>query len=147
MHALVTAIGWIGAVTCVGAYGLVSRGTWSVSSRRFQVTNVAAALMMCIVAARGHVWASVAANLVWAVIGARTIATVMRARRAQTDVSSSCARASRSDGMRADLGDGRPGVAHGDLRDGASIEPIRVNVAVPELELSGMRASSVGLVA
>jgi hypothetical protein len=135
VYVIVTAIGWIGAFTCVAAYALVSRGTWSVSSRRFQVANVAAALMMCLVAARGHVWASVAANLVWAVIGTRTIATVMRARRAQTDASSSCARDSRTDD------------AHGDMRDGASIEPIRVNLAVPELELSGMRASSVGLVA
>ena len=147
MHALVTAIGWIGAVTCVGAYGLVSRGTWSVSSRRFQVANVAAALMMCLVAARGHVWASVAANLVWAVIGARTIATVMRARRDQTDASSSCARTSRPDDLRDDVDDGRPVGAHGALRDGASIEPIRVTVPVPELELSGMRSRSVGLVA
>ncbi|CAN5360997.1 hypothetical protein BH11ACT1_BH11ACT1_13040 [soil metagenome] len=147
MHALVTVIGWIGAVTCVGAYGLVSRGTWSVSSRRFQVANVAAALMMCLVAARGHVWASVAANLVWAVIGARTIATVMRARRAQADASSTCARASRPDDLHDGLGDGRPIGARGDLRNVASIEPIRVDVAVPELELSGMRASSVGLVA
>ncbi|WP_197711334.1 hypothetical protein [Cellulomonas sp. WB94] len=129
MHALVTAIGWIGAVTCVGAYGLVSRGTWSVSSRRFQVANVAAALMMGLVAARGHVWASVAANVVWAVIGARTIATVMRARREQADAMSGCAREDASGGA---LG-------------GATFEPIRATVT--ELERSGMRSSSVGLVA
>lgn len=135
MHALVTALGWIGAVTCVGAYGLVSRGTWSVSSRRFQVANVAAALMMGLVAARGHVWASVAANVVWAVIGTRTIATVMRARRAETDAAPGAA----LDGLRDD--------AHGELLDGASIEQIRPAATVAELERAGVRSSSVGLVA
>jgi hypothetical protein len=125
VHAVVTAIGWIGAVTCVGAYGLVSRGTWSVSSRRFQVANVAAALMMGLVAVRGHVWASVAANAVWAVIGTRTVATLMRARRTQAEAMSGCAR--------------------DDARDEAMFEPIRSTVT--ELEVTGMRSSSVGLVA
>ena len=129
MHVVVTAIGWIGAVTCVAAYALVSRGTWSVSSRRFQVANVAAALMMCVVAARGHVWASVAANFVWAVIGTRTVATLMRARRAQADT----------------MPDRERDDAHDDLLDGATLEPVRATVT--ELEMSGMRSSSVGLVA
>lgn len=129
MHVVVTAIGWIGAFTCVAAYALVSRGTWSVSSRRFQVANVAAAMMMCLVAARGHVWASVAANLVWAVIGTRTVATLMRARRAQADT----------------MPDRERDDAHDDLLDGATLEPIRATVT--ELEMSGMRSSSVGLVA
>jgi hypothetical protein len=129
VHVVVTAIGWIGAVTCVAAYALVSRGTWSVSSRRFQVANVAAALMMCLVAARGHVWASVAANLVWAVIGTRTVATLMRARRAQADT----------------MLDRERDDAHDDLLDGATLDPIRATVT--ELELSGMRSRSVGLVA
>jgi len=129
VHVVVTAIGWIGAVTCVAAYALVSRGTWSVSSRRFQVANVAAALMMCVVAARGHVWASVAANFVWAVIGTRTVATLMRARRAQADT----------------MPDRERDDAHDDLLDGATLEPVRATVT--ELEMSGMRSSSVGLVA
>ena len=133
MYVVVTAIGWIGAVTCVAAYALVSRGTWSVSSRRFQVANVAAALMMCLVAARGHVWASVAANAVWAVIGTRTVATLMSARRAQADTVHDDALDSPSHGT------------HDDLLDGATLEPIRSTVA--ELEMSGMRSSSVGLVA
>ena len=129
MQVVVTAIGWIGAATCVAAYALVSRGTWSVSSRRFQVANVAAALMMCLVAARGHVWASVAANFVWAVIGTRTVATLMRARRAQADT----------------MPDRERDDAHDDLLDGATLEPVRATVT--ELEMSGMRSSSVGLVA
>lgn len=129
MQVVVTAIGWIGAFTCVAAYALVSRGTWSVSSRRFQVANVAAALMMCLVAARGHVWASVAANFVWAVIGTRTVATLMRARRAQADT----------------MPDRERDDAHDDLLDGATLEPVRATVT--ELEMSGMRSSSVGLVA
>ena len=125
MQVVVTALGWIGAVVCVVAYALVSRGTWSASSRRFQVANVVAALMMCLVAARGHVWASVAANFVWAAIGTRTVATLMCARRAQADAV--------------------PDDAFDGAFDGASLEPIRATVT--ELEASGMRASSVSLVA
>ncbi|MGV8977200.1 MAG: CBU_0592 family membrane protein [Cellulomonas sp.] len=125
MYDLVTALGWIGAVTCVGAYALVSRGTWAVSSRRFQVANVAAALMMCLVAARGHVWASVAANIVWALIGARTVTTLMRARREQADT--------------------MPDRALDDALDDAALVPLRSTVT--ELEMTGMRSSSVGLVA
>lgn len=147
MYALVTAIGWIGAFTCVAAYGLVSRGTWSVSSRRFQVANVASALMMGLVAARGHVWASVAANAVWAVIGARTVATLMRARRESAAAASD----------QVDQG------VTVDLHDVATIEPAPADVAgragagvaasagaggdVHTLELSGLRAGSVSLVA
>lgn len=133
MYVVVTAIGWIGAVTCVAAYALVSRGTWSVSSRRFQVANVAAALMMCLVAARGHVWASVAANAVWAVIGTRTVATLMRARRAQPDA------------MHDDALDSPSHSTDGDLLDGATVKPIWVTVTEPQM--SEMRSSSVGLVA
>jgi hypothetical protein len=125
VHVVVTALGWIGAVVCVVAYALVSRGTWSASSRRFQVANVAAALMMCLVAARGHVWASVAANLVWAVIGTRTVATLMRARRAQAAAA--------------------PDGPLDDVLDGATPEPIPATVT--ELEVTGMRASAVSLVA
>ena len=81
MQALVTALGWIGAVSCVAAYALVSRGTWLPSSRRYQLANLVGALLLGTVAARGHVWPSVAANIVWAVIGAQGIATLVRSRR------------------------------------------------------------------
>ena len=83
MHAFITALGWAGAAICVVSYGLVSRGTWTASSRRFQVANVVGALLLCVVAARAQVWASVAANVVWAGIGTSAIAALMRARRAQ----------------------------------------------------------------
>lgn len=85
MHTFITLLGWTGAFTCVVAYGLVSTGTWSASSRRYQVLNVAGALMLSVVAARSQVWPSVAANVVWAVIGAHAFATLVRSRRAPAE--------------------------------------------------------------
>jgi hypothetical protein len=46
VQALVTTLGWTGAVTCIVAYLLVSRGAWSPSSKRYQLTNVVGALLM-----------------------------------------------------------------------------------------------------
>lgn len=83
MDAFVTSLGWTGAVICIVAYLLVSRGTWSPSSTRYQLANIAGALLLCTVAARGRVWPSVATNLVWAAIGAQAIVTLVRARRAR----------------------------------------------------------------
>jgi uncharacterized membrane protein YeaQ/YmgE (transglycosylase-associated protein family) len=84
VDALVTSLGWIGAVICIVAYLLVSRGTWSPSSTRYQLANVVGALLLCTVAARGRVWPSLVTNLVWAVIGAQAVVTLLRARRART---------------------------------------------------------------
>ncbi|MFI2754909.1 hypothetical protein ACGIF2_15875 [Cellulomonas sp. P22] len=81
MHTFITLLGWAGAFTCVVAYGLVSTGTWSASSRRYQALNIAGALMLSVVAARSQVWPSVAANVVWAVIGAHAFAMMVRSRR------------------------------------------------------------------
>ena len=82
MHVFITSLGWIGALVCVAAYGLVSRGTWSASSTRYQVANTIGALLLCVVAARSQVWPSVASNIAWALIGAHALTAVVRGRRA-----------------------------------------------------------------
>lgn len=81
MHVFITSLGWIGALVCVTAYGLVSRGTWSASSTRYQVANTIGALLLCVVAARSQVWPSVASNIAWALIGAHALTAVVRGRR------------------------------------------------------------------
>jgi len=80
VSALVTALGWAGAVMTISAYALVTRGLWSASSRRYQLANVAGALMMCTVAASSGVWPSVVANIAWALIGAHAVVVLVRAR-------------------------------------------------------------------
>ena len=81
MSALVTALGWVGAVTCLVAYVLVTRGKWAPTSGRYQLANVVSGLFMGLVAASSGVWPSVVTNAVWAVVGAHAVAVVLKARR------------------------------------------------------------------
>ncbi len=81
MSAFVTALGWVGAVTCLIAYVMVTRGTWAPTSGRYQLANVISGLFMGLVAASSGVWPSVVTNVVWAVVGAHAVAVVLRARR------------------------------------------------------------------
>lgn len=81
MSAFVTALGWVGAVTCLVAYVLVTRGKWAPTSGRYQLANVVSGLFMGMVAASSGVWPSVVTNAVWAVVGAHAVAVVLRARR------------------------------------------------------------------
>lgn len=81
MSAVVTALGWVGAVTCLVAYVLVTRGKWAPTSGRYQLANVVSGLFMGMVAASSGVWPSVVTNAVWAVVGAHAVAVVLKARR------------------------------------------------------------------
>lgn len=81
MSAFVTALGWVGAVTCLVAYVFVTRGKWAPTSGRYQLANVVSGLFMGMVAASSGVWPSVVTNAVWAVVGVHAVAMVLRARR------------------------------------------------------------------
>ncbi|HEY0215779.1 MAG TPA: hypothetical protein VGC57_05255 [Cellulomonas sp.] len=81
MSALVTALGWVGAVTCLIAYVMVTRGRWAASSGRYQLANVISGLFMGMVAARSGVWPSVVTNLVWMAVGVHAVTVLLRARR------------------------------------------------------------------
>jgi hypothetical protein len=81
VSALVTALGWVGAVTCLVAYVMVTRGRWAPSSGRYQLTNVVSGALMGLVAARSGVWPSVATNLVWTAVGVYAVAVILVARR------------------------------------------------------------------
>lgn len=77
---IVNALGWIGAIGCVGAYLLVTNGKWTPKGLPFQFTNLASASLLCLVAGYHGVWPSVAANIVWIAIGVHAIVAVARAR-------------------------------------------------------------------
>jgi hypothetical protein len=81
VSALVTALGWVGAVTCLVAYVMVTRGRWSPTSGRYQLTNVVSGALMGLVAARSGVWPSVATNLVWTAVGIYAVSVILMARR------------------------------------------------------------------
>jgi hypothetical protein len=81
MSAVITTLGWVGAVTCLIAYVFVTRGTWAPTSGRYQLANVISGLFMGLVAASSGVWPSVLTNVVWMVVGAHAVMVVLRARR------------------------------------------------------------------
>ncbi len=80
MSAFVTALGWLGAVTCLVAYVLVTRGTWAPSSGRYQLANVVSGALMGTVAAASGVWPSFVTNLVWGVVGLHAVVVALRRR-------------------------------------------------------------------
>lgn len=80
MPVVVTALGWIGAVTCLTAYVLVTQGRWSPASGRYQLANVLSGLMLGTVAASSGVWPSVVTNLVWAAVALHAGLVLLRRR-------------------------------------------------------------------
>lgn len=82
MPVVVTALGWIGAVTCLTAYVLVTQGRWSPTSGRYQLANVLSGLMLGTVAASSGVWPSVVTNLVWAAVALHAGVVLLRRRAA-----------------------------------------------------------------
>ena len=77
---LITVFGWIGAVTGILAYSMVSRGKWVSASLTFQLTNVIAGIMMFAVAAYNGVWPSAAANVAWIGIGVISAYRILKER-------------------------------------------------------------------
>jgi hypothetical protein len=70
---LATSLGWVGAVSTVGAYALVSRRRLDATSMRFQLINVAGAGLLAVSASSAGNWPSLVSNLVWAGIGLHTL--------------------------------------------------------------------------
>lgn len=77
---VVTAFGWVGAAAGLVAYAMVSQGRWRPDSIAFQVTNLAAALILLAVAAIHGVWPSAASNAAAIAIGVNALYMVVRAR-------------------------------------------------------------------
>jgi len=80
---VITALGWVGALAVVLAYGMVSKGRWSADSLVFQLCNLGGALVMLLIAAVNGVWPSAFANIVAAAIGFAALRTMARARRTE----------------------------------------------------------------
>lgn len=76
------ALGWIGTVGTIGAYVMLSRGLWSVTSVRYGVLNVLGGLLCATASSAYGAWPSVASNLVWSGVAAHSVAMTIRSRRA-----------------------------------------------------------------
>jgi hypothetical protein len=80
---VITALGWVGAIAVVLAYGMVSRGRWTANSLPFQLANFAGAAVMLLIAIVNGIWPSALANIAAVVIGASAMTSIARARRAE----------------------------------------------------------------
>jgi hypothetical protein len=72
------AIGWVGAVGILVAYGLLTVGRWESSALSYQVTNAvcAGALLVWAISIQG--WQSALLNAVWMLVGLVGIARALR---------------------------------------------------------------------
>ncbi|MFE5307417.1 hypothetical protein [Isoptericola sp. NPDC056605] len=80
---VITALGWVGAVAVVLAYGMVSKGRWTADSLPFQLSNFAGAAVMLVIAITNGIWPSALSNVAAVIIGAAAMRTMARARRAE----------------------------------------------------------------
>lgn len=80
---VITALGWVGALAVVLAYGMVSKGRWTADSLPFQLSNFAGAFVMLLIAIANGIWPSALANVAAVVIGAGAMRAIARARRAE----------------------------------------------------------------
>lgn len=80
---VITALGWVGALAVVLAYGMVSRGRWTADSLAFQLSNFGGAFVMLLIAIANGIWPSALANVAAVVIGAAAMRTITKARRAE----------------------------------------------------------------
>ena len=62
-------IGWIGAVSLIGAYMLVSSGVVSAQSYTYQIMNIIGGGGLLVLGLTRKAYPSVATNIMWVVIG------------------------------------------------------------------------------
>ena len=76
---VVDILGWIGAVLLLYGYARVSSGTWTGSTRGYQVVNIAGSLLFIINSGYHGAYPSVAVNIIWAGIALFTLMKIARA--------------------------------------------------------------------
>ena len=79
MNVWIEAMGWIGALLILAAYGLISAGKLEARSALYQLMNIAAAAGLVVNSGWNGALPSAALNVVWLCIG---LYTLLRDRRA-----------------------------------------------------------------
>ncbi len=77
------AMGWIGTVGTIGAYVMLSRGTWHSGSLRYAALNGIGGLLAAGASAAYGAWPSVTSNLLWSAVALHSAVMNVRARRAE----------------------------------------------------------------
>jgi hypothetical protein len=80
---IASAMGWIGTIGSIGAYLLLSRGTWHATSLRYSLLNFVAGVLAGTASALYGAWPSVGSNVLWCAIAVQSAVTTLRARRAR----------------------------------------------------------------
>lgn len=74
------AIGWIGALGVLAAYGLLTAGRWDSASLRYQGANTVFAALLLVWAISIAAWQSALLNGVWAAVGLVGVLRIVRRR-------------------------------------------------------------------
>ena len=80
---LAAAMGWIGTFGTIGAYVMLSRGSWHSSSLRYAALNGVGGLLAAAASAAYGAWPSVASNLLWSCVALHSAIVTLRDRHAQ----------------------------------------------------------------
>ena len=78
---IAAAMGWIGTLGTIGAYVMLSRGSWHSASLRYAALNGIGGLLCGSASAAYGAWPSVASNLVWSGVALHSAFVVLRDRR------------------------------------------------------------------
>ena len=77
---IAAAMGWIGTFGTIGAYVMLSRGSWHSSSLRYAALNGVGGLLAAAASAAYGAWPSVASNLLWSCVALHSAIVTMRGR-------------------------------------------------------------------
>ena len=78
---IAAAMGWIGTFGTIGAYVMLSRGSWHSASLRYAALNGIGGLLGAAASAAYGAWPSVASNLLWSAVALHSAVTTLHARR------------------------------------------------------------------
>ena len=80
---IAAAMGWIGTFGTIGAYVMLSRGSWHSSSLRYAALNGVGGLLAAAASAAYGAWPSVASNLLWSCVALHSAIVTLRDRHAR----------------------------------------------------------------
>ena len=77
---IAAAMGWIGTFGTIGAYVMLSRGSWHSASLRYAALNGVGGLLAAAASAAYGAWPSVASNLLWSLVALHSAIATLRER-------------------------------------------------------------------
>jgi hypothetical protein len=77
---IAAAMGWIGTFGTIGAYVMLSRGSWHSASLRYAALNGVGGLLAAAASTAYGAWPSVASNLLWSCVALHSAIVTLRGR-------------------------------------------------------------------